>query len=254
MEFFHPRWPVFHEDNHVLVLYKPAGLIMQRDRADKINLLDLAKEWIKERYAKPGRVFAGMVHRLDAPVAGVILLARTSKSAGRLSAQFREGRVRKIYLAVVQGCPHPAQGRLVHRLARDGRLNRPATAGDDHARSAALSYRVLESHATASLVEILLETGRRHQIRSQLSAVGCPIMGDRLYGAGQSLADGRIALLAQGISFTHPTANSHMHFQTPLPQGWPWPAARTDEPRPLWTIEEYQREGFAGVLSVKCKV
>jgi 23S rRNA pseudouridine1911/1915/1917 synthase len=242
MYFFHPRWPVFYEDNHLLVLYKPAGLIMQRDEPDKPNLVDLARLWLKERYAKPGRVFVGLVHRLDAPVAGVIVLARTSKSAARLSAQFREGRIEKHYLAVVQGRPAREQGRLVHQLERKGRLSRPAQAGEE-TRQAALSYRLLESSPAGSLLEILLETGRRHQIRTQMAAIGCPILGDRSYGAERALPDGRIALLAQRISFAHPTRSTRLTFPTPLPEGWPW-TFQTAPDRPLWTIEEYRRCGF----------
>jgi 23S rRNA pseudouridine1911/1915/1917 synthase len=243
--FFHARWPVFYEDNHLLVLYKPAGLIMQRDVPDKPNLVDLARVWLKERYGKPGRVFVGTVHRLDAPVAGVLVLARTSKSAARLSAQFREGWVEKTYLAVVQGRPARNEGRLEHLLERSGRLSRPAPAGSPAAQAAALSYRLLESGPDASLLEILLETGRRHQIRAQLSAIGCPILGDRSYGAAQLLPDGRIALLAHRISFKHPTRGTEVVFQTPLPQGWPWASGGTAAlERPLWTIEEYRRDGW----------
>jgi len=245
MDFFHPHWPVLYEDNHLLVLYKPAGLIMQRgDQQEKPNLIDLAKAWLKIRYAKPGRVFVGMVHRLDAPVAGLVVLARTTKSASRLSAQFREGRIEKTYLAVVQGRPDQAKGRLVHHLERSGRLSRPVQAGSLHGRTAALSYQVLESGPSGSLLTIHLETGRRHQIRAQLAAIGCPILGDRAYGSDRSLADGRIALLSRQISFTHPTRQSDLAFQTALPEGWPWPSVRTDEDRPLWTIEEYRRDGL----------
>jgi 23S rRNA pseudouridine1911/1915/1917 synthase len=249
MDFFHPRWPVFYEDNHLLVLYKPAGLRMQRDHTGKPDLINLAKAWLKERYAKPGRVFAGLVHRLDAPVAGVIVLARTSKAAARLSAQFREGRIRKHYLAVVQGRPPEDNGRLAHRLVRDGRLSRPVPRGSTNSRAAILSYHLLECGPAGSLLEIFLATGRRHQIRAQLAAIGCPILGDRTYGAERALADGRIALLARRLGFAHPTRKVEMVFQAPLPQGWPWPSGPTDDDRPLWTIEEYWRNGL--VLPVR---
>lgn len=244
MDFFHPRWPVFYEDNHLLVLYKPAGLRMQRDHTGKPDLIDLAGAWLKERHAKPGRVFVGLVHRLDTPVAGVVVLARTSKAAARLSAQFREGKIRKHYLAVVQGRPPEDNGRLAHRLVRDGRLSRPVPADSGNGRAAALSYRLLDSDASGSLLEILLETGRRHQIRAQLASVGCPIAGDRAYGADRALADGRIALLARRLGLAHPTRNIEMVFQAPLPQGWPWSCDPMDEKRPLWTIEEYLQNGL----------
>lgn len=243
MFFFHPHWPVFYEDNHLLVLYKPAGLITQRDRKDKPNLGDLAKQWLKERYNKPGRVFAGIVHRLDAPVAGVMVLARTSKAAGRLSDQFRQGIVEKQYLAVVNGRPPVPADRLTHRLVRDGRHSRVADPTSPQGQPAALSYRLLETQSATSLLAITLETGRRHQIRLQLSAIGCPIVGDRHYGAGQTLADGCIALMAHRLAFIHPTRQERMQFETLPPDGWPW-KSDAEVKRPLWSIESYQKNGL----------
>lgn len=216
---------------------------MQRDHTGKPNLVDLAKAWLKRRHAKPGRVFAGMVHRLDAPVAGVIVLARTSKSAARLSAQFRDGQIRKHYLAVVHGRPVQESGRLVHRLERNGRYSRSVTA-DGKGQAAELTYRLLDSGPSGSLLQVLLETGRRHQIRAQLSTIGCPIVGDRAYGAEHTLADGRIALLARRLGFAHPTRHIDMTFEAPLPQGWPWPSEAAGQARPLWTIEEFRRDGL----------
>jgi 23S rRNA pseudouridine1911/1915/1917 synthase len=244
MSFFHPRWPVFIEDNHLLVLYKPAGLIMQRDTKGKITLLDLARRYIKERYAKPGRVFVGMVHRLDGPVAGVVVLARTSKSASRLSAQFREREVVKTYMAVVQGRPPRPEGRLEHHLVRDGRFCRAHAAERPDSRKAALSYRTLDHQKGKSLLEITLETGRRHQIRAQLSAVGCPIAGDRAYGADQRLDDGSIALLAHRLKFNHPTLKTEVTVETPPPMKWPWTTSCADHYRPLWTIEAFWADGL----------
>jgi 23S rRNA pseudouridine1911/1915/1917 synthase len=244
MWFFHPRWPVFHEDNHLLVLYKPAGLLMQRGPVDKPDLIDLAKAWLKARHDRPGQVFAGLVHRLDAPVAGVVVAARTSKAAGRLSGQFRDGTVRKTYLAVVHGRPRQTSERLAHFLARDGRYSRvvdPRTAG---AQAAALTCHLIEHRAPRSLLRIDLETGRRHQIRSQLAAIGLPIMGDRAYGSPIALKHGRIALLAQRLEFAHPTLRTTMVFECPLPEGWPWPIEAPAGEPPLWTLEEYQENGL----------
>lgn len=218
---------------------------MQRDKKPKPNVLDLARLWIKERYAKPGRVFVGMVHRLDAPVAGVLVLARTSKAAARLSAQFREGAVEKIYRAVVQRRPPENSGRLVHELVRRGRYSRIADAAGAASQKAALSYHLIASNTELSLLEIRLETGRRHQIRAQLAAMGCPIHGDRSYGAPHPLAHGRIALIAHKLKFFHPTRNTEMVFETPLPEGWPWPGPIKRDNRPLWTIEEYLQNGLA---------
>jgi 23S rRNA pseudouridine1911/1915/1917 synthase len=244
LTFFHPRWPVFHEDNHLLVIYKPAGLIMQRDKSCKANLIDLAKAWLKERYAKPGNVFVGMVHRLDAPVAGVLVLARTSKGAARLSAQIRDNRVEKHYLAVVIGRPPKQTDTLVHHLVRSGRFSRPVDAAVAGSQQARLSYRLMETGKATSLVSVSLETGRRHQIRCQLAALGCPIVGDISYGADRGLPDGRIALLSHRLVFTHPTQKQTMTFTSPLPAGWPWPNDRSDMDLPLWTYEEYLRAGL----------
>jgi 23S rRNA pseudouridine1911/1915/1917 synthase len=210
MTFFHPRWPVFYEDNHLLVLYKPAGLIMQRGPSAKPNLVDLAKAWLKDRYAKPGQVFVGMVHRLDGPVAGVLTLARTSKAAGPAQRPISPGRHRKTYLAVVQGQPGAAAGRLVHHLARQGRYSRPAAADTPSSQTAALSYRLLERRPGQSLLAVRLETGRRHQIRAQLAAIGCPIWGDNPL-RGRSVPALRVHRLAgaqSGLRPSHPT-NPH---------------------------------------------
>jgi 23S rRNA pseudouridine1911/1915/1917 synthase len=242
---YHPCWPVFYEDNHLLVLYKPAGLVMQRDHKSKASLLELAKAWIKMRYNKPGRVFGGLVHRLDAPVAGVVVLARTSKAASRLSAQFRDGGVEKIYLAVVVGAPPKEEDRLVHHLVREGRFSKPADKPSDGSRIANLRYRLQARHDRRSLLTVRLETGRRHQIRTQLSAIGCPIQGDIHYGAPDAMAHGRIALLAHKLRFNHPTRGTRLQFTSPVPKGWPWPDVELEENTPHWTMEELLADGMA---------
>lgn len=242
--FFHPRWPVFFEDNHLLVLYKPAGLRMQRDASGKPNLIDLAKAWIKARHAKPGRVFVGMVQRLDAPVAGVVVLARTSKAASRLSEQIRRGSVQKTYLAVVQGRPPEPGARLEDGLVRQGRFSRVVPLNRPGSRTARLGYRLLEQDRRHSLLEVALETGRRHQIRAQLAHLGCPILGDRSYGASRSLPHGCIALLARRFSLTHPTRKIPLRFESPFPAGWPWPAIPGEAHETLWAIEDYFAQGF----------
>lgn len=242
--FYHERWPLFYEDNHLLVVYKPAGLIMQQDYKNKANLLDLAKLWIKSRYAKPGNVFIGMVHRLDGPVAGVVVLARTSKAAARLSEQFRQGMVQKNYLAVVQGRPCKPEGRLVQFLVRNGRYSHIAADDTNGAQQAALSYHLLESGQKQSLLQITLETGRRHQIRAQLAHLGCPILGDAAYGAAQSMAHGCIALLAHELTFIHPVRKTRLQFESPIPQGWPWPGhLKQGTGIPLWSKEDFEKSG-----------
>ncbi len=244
MHFYHERWPVLYEDNHLVVVYKPAGLIMQRDHKNKANLLDLVKWWIKTRHNKPGNAFAGMVQRLDGPVAGVVVVARTSKGASRLSAQIRAGTVKKRYLAVVEGRPPHDGGRIENDLVRHGRYSRIAMASDSKGQYSSLTYRRVASCRETSLMEIDLETGRRHQIRVQLSGIGCPIVGDVAYGAAHAMAHGRIALLARRIDFDHPTRQARMRFEAPLPEGWPWPDTQEHRVCPLWTLEEFEADGL----------
>jgi 23S rRNA pseudouridine1911/1915/1917 synthase len=238
MDFFHPRWPVFHADNHLLALYKPAGLLVQGDESGDVCLLDLARQWVKDRYQKPGRVFLGLVHRLDRPVAGVMLFARTSKAAARLSDQIRNRRMRKVYLAVVEGRPPSAEGRLVHCLERRERSVRIVSHPTPLSCEARLAYRVRETAGGRSLVEIELETGRKHQIRLQLSHVGCPITGDVRYGAPCALPSRPIALLAWRIAVAHPIRGELLEFTAPLPRGWLWPGLETPD-SPLWNWDDY---------------
>jgi 23S rRNA pseudouridine1911/1915/1917 synthase len=240
MSFLHERWPVFHEDNHLLALYKPAGLLVQGDETGGANLLDLAKGWIKQRHGKPGRVFLGLVQRLDRPVAGVMLFARTSKAAARLSAQIRRRETRKIYLAVVEGRLPAGSGELAHSIERQDRLSRIIARPSPSSRDARLAYRVLGAAEGRSLVEIELETGRKHQIRLQLAHIGCPVVGDVRYGAAAPLAARRIALLARELAVEHPTRREILTFTCPLPEGWPWPAATISTDAPLWNYEEFK--------------
>jgi 23S rRNA pseudouridine1911/1915/1917 synthase len=189
-----------------------------------------------------------MVHRLDGPVAGLVVVARTSKAASRLSDQFRLGRVEKQYLAVGEGRPPRQSDCLENFVVRAGRYSRIGTYGSPAAQKALLHYQVRDNGENNSLLALTLETGRRHQIRLQLSHIGCPIVGDVNYGAAAALAHGRIALLAHRLSFDHPTQSVRLQFETPMPRGWPWPAephgAAEAEGRPLWTIEEYEQEGL----------
>lgn len=236
--FYHPLWPVFNADNQVLVVYKPAGLLTQGDAGAGPNLLDLARGWIKARYHKPGNVFTGLVHRLDKPVAGVMVFARTSKAAGRLSAQFRAGTVVKRYLAVVEGVVAPGLTRLENQIERLAEGPAIVAGPTPASRSARLHFERLDTDGTASLVAVTLETGRRHQIRLQLAHSGHPIVGDRRYGAARSLPNGRIALLARELGFDHPTGRHPLSFTCPLPLGWPWPSAAVDPNLP-WGFEDF---------------
>ena len=227
--FFDHRWPVLYEDNHLLAVYKPSGLLVQGDRTGDVSLLDLGKRWLKERYLKPGRVFLAMIHRLDRPVAGVVLFARTSKAAGRLSRQFRERSVEKRYLAVVEGVVSGEAARLVDHIERRNRVSRVVPAPTDGSQEARLRYTVLGRDREKSLLQVFLETGRRHQIRIQLSHIGHPIVGDLRYGAATSLPGRQIALLAHVLSVNHPIRGERLVLTSPMPEGWPWPDVKNPE-------------------------
>jgi len=242
--FFDRRWPVIYEDNHLLAIYKPSGLLVQGDRTGDICLLDLARQWIKERYDKPGKVFLAMVHRLDRPVAGVVLFARTSKAAGRLSQQFRDRTVDKRYLAVVHGEVLHRSARLIHHIERRGRLSRVVAHPTQQSQEARLRYTCLDSDGKTSLLQVSLETGRRHQIRIQLSALGHPIFGDLRYGADKPLPGRQIALLARRLSVHHPTRDERLDFTCPIPQLWPWQGADDETDNlPPWDWRLYYKGG-----------
>jgi 23S rRNA pseudouridine1911/1915/1917 synthase len=242
--FYHPRWPVLFEDNHLLALFKPAGLLAQGDRSGSASLLELAKGWLKERYGKPGKVFLGLVHRLDRPVAGVMVFARTSKAAARLSGQFRAGTVQKTYLAVVAGAPRQPEGRLCHHIARQGTFSRIVKQPGVRSRDACLRYRLMEQRGEHSLLLVEPQTGRKHQIRLQLSHAGSAIVGDVRYGAPAPLKNRQIALLARQIVLMHPTRKTPLRLVCPLPVGWPWPAKPKGLSAPFWTVDDYRRDGL----------
>jgi 23S rRNA pseudouridine1911/1915/1917 synthase len=239
--FFHPSWPVFYRDNHLLVLYKPAGLLVQSDETREVSLLDLGKLWIKQVYKKPGRVFLGMVHRLDRPVAGVVLFCRTSKAAARISEQFRTGTVQKYYLAVLEGELKNKSGRLVNfiqrRENRSSQVVHEKTPGSQEAR---LSFTVLDFAEGRTLVQVDLETGRRHQIRVQFAHAGHPVAGDLRYGAPAALPEKQIALFAKELIVNHPVRNETLRFESPLPCDWPWPKLKEKTSLP-WDWRELER-------------
>ncbi|HLA85838.1 MAG TPA: RluA family pseudouridine synthase [Thermoguttaceae bacterium] len=217
----HFQLDVLYEDNHLMVVNKPAGLATMGVSADKASLLTLAKDYVKNRYHKPGNVYLGILSRLDAPVTGVVLLARTSKAARRLTEQFREREVEKVYWALVEGTIHPAQGMCENWLGPDERHRRmhvvgPTLSGAQHAR---LSYRRLTSSQGVSLLEVILETGRKHQIRLQLAERGHPILGDRKYGSARPWPAG-IALHARRLTVQHPVGGASLTFEAPPPAAW----------------------------------
>jgi 23S rRNA pseudouridine1911/1915/1917 synthase len=223
---------VLFEDNHCLVLNKPAGLLAQGDATGEPTILDQARAYLKDRYAKPGNVFIGLVHRLDRPVSGVVLLARTSKAAARLSEQFRTGAVEKVYWAVVEGTCPVDEGVWNDTLWKDERSNRVAVVDRETpgGRDAQLAFRVLRREPRRSVLELRPMTGRSHQLRVQLASRGLPIIGDRKYGASSTLLalDGlpRIALHAHRLTFRHPTRAEAISVDAPVPADWPASASR----------------------------
>ncbi|QEH37637.1 Ribosomal large subunit pseudouridine synthase A [Aquisphaera giovannonii] len=225
---------VLYEDNHCLVVDKPAGLLSQGDVTGDPSLVTWAADYLKARYEKPGNVYVGLVHRLDRPTSGVVLLARTSKAAGRLAEQFRSGGIQKVYLAVVEGGPPSAEGTWDDVLEKDRRTNRVRVverpAGGSGEKDAEVAYRVLERSRGRSTIELRPITGRSHQLRVQLAARGLPIVGDRKYGASSVLeaVDGgrRIALHARSLTFIHPTRGVAITVEAPLPADWPAAAGR----------------------------
>lgn len=217
---------IIHEDNHLLVVVKPAGLLVQGDRSGDTTLLDQASAYLKHRYAKPGNVYLGLVHRLDRPVSGVVTLARTSKAAGRLSRQFREGTVSKRYLAVAEGTLPDAAGDLHHHLASAGDRHGITRAEDvafPGSRRAELRYIVRQQAVDRALVAIELVTGRRHQIRAQFARIGHPLWGDVKYGARRRPGLAGVGLHAWRLGFAHPVGGAALQFEAPCPADWPWP-------------------------------
>jgi 23S rRNA pseudouridine1911/1915/1917 synthase len=211
---------ILFDDNHLLVVYKPGGLPVQADATGDPDLLTLGKQWVAQRFAKPGNVYLGLVHRLDRPARGVVVLARTSKSASRLSEQFRTRSVEKTYQIVVLGRPREDEGKLEHWLVPGESGTRVGRTGEGQ--RAELDYRVVETRGETTLCEVRLHTGRKHQIRVQFAAIGCPVLGDLRYGAPAPLPDRCIALLAARLSFDHPTTRERLTFSAPEPPGWPW--------------------------------
>jgi 23S rRNA pseudouridine1911/1915/1917 synthase len=212
---------VLYEDNHCIAVLKPARMLTAGDRTGDISLLDLVRDYLKQKYRKPGNVFVGLAHRLDRPVSGVVLFARTSKAAARLSEQFREGTVLKLYRAVVEGTVAPAHGEFIDWLVKDTETNivQSASAETPSARASRLRFRVTKSSSGLTKLEITPETGRSHQIRVQLAVRGHPICGDRKYGSKRTL-NGTIALHALQLTFDHPTRREPITVTAPEPATW----------------------------------
>ena len=215
---------IIYEDNHIIVVSKRSGEIVQGDKTGDTPLSETVKAYIKEKYAKPGAVFLGVVHRLDRPVWGLVVFARTSKALTRLNDMFRNGEVHKTYWAIVQQRPEHDEGTLEHWLVRNEKQNKSYAYDRERpqAKKAVLKYRVIGSSERYHLLEIQLLTGRHHQIRCQLAAMGCPIRGDLKYGARRSNPDGSISLLARRVEFIHPVSKEPVSLEAPLPADNLW--------------------------------
>lgn len=218
---------VLYEDNHIIIVNKAPGEIVQGDKTGDKPLCDIVREWLKAKYDKPGNVFLGVVHRLDRPVTGAVLFAKTSKALSRLNRMFASHEnVRKTYWAIVGNRPPQESGTLTHWLTRNGQTN-TARAYDREvpgSKKAILDYRIISSSDKYFLLEVTLHTGRHHQIRCQLSKIGCPIRGDLKYGAPRSNPDGSISLHARSLSLTHPVSMKPINVVAPVPDTNLWKA------------------------------
>jgi 23S rRNA pseudouridine1911/1915/1917 synthase len=221
------RIRILYEDNHLIGVLKPAGLLVQGDKTGDVTLIELVKKYIKEKYNKPGNVYLGLVHRLDRPVSGVVLYARTSKAASRLTREFRARRVEKTYFAVVNGNVSRSYGEITSFITRARLKSRIADPTSSDAKEAILTYRVLERKTGLSLLELRPRTGRHHQIRLQLADIGHSIVGDIKYGAGETLADRTIALHAGILVAKHPTKDISVRLAAPPPRTIPWTRFRS---------------------------
>lgn len=215
---------VLYEDNHIIIVNKEVGEIVQGDKTGDKPLSDIVKDYIKVKYNKPGNVYLGVTHRLDRPTSGIVMFAKTSKALTRLNEMFRKDDVTKTYWALVKNAPQKTEGTLIHYLIKNERTNK-STAYDFEkkgTKKSILHYKIVAKSDNYFLLEIDLETGRHHQIRSQLSKIGCPIKGDLKYGAERSNPDGGISLHARSISFVHPVSKDRINVVAPVPNDNLW--------------------------------
>lgn len=218
---------VVYEDNHIIVVNKTASEIVQGDKTGDTPLSEMVQLYLKEKYNKPGNVFIGVPHRLDRPVSGLVVLAKTSKALARLNDMFRNGDVKKTYWAIVKDRPKELEGELQHWLVRNEKQNKSYAYAAERkdAKRSVLSYRLLASMDNYHLLEVALQTGRHHQIRCQLSKIGSPIKGDLKYGAERSNPDGSISLHARRIQFEHPVSKVLIDVVAPVPNDSVWRSA-----------------------------
>ncbi|GAP71608.1 RluA family pseudouridine synthase [Candidatus Symbiothrix dinenymphae] len=217
---------VIYEDNHIIAVNKTNSEIVQGDKTGDEPLSEVVRQWLKAKYSKPGNVFIGVVHRLDRPVSGVVIFAKTSKALPRLCEMFREGQVQKTYWAVVKNRPPQDEGELVHYLVRNVKQNKSYANDKEvpNSKKAILSYKLIARSDNYHLLEVDLKTGRHHQIRCQLAKMGCPIKGDLKYGFDRSNPDGGISLHARQAQFIHPVSKEKIDIVAPAPQDNLWQA------------------------------
>lgn len=217
---------VLYEDNHLIIINKTTSEIVQGDKTGDTPLSETLKIWLKEKYDKPGNVFVGVTHRLDRPVSGLVVFAKTSKALARMNEMFRNNEVKKTYWAIVKNLPPKESDEITHYIVRNEKINK-SVAWDrmkPDAKEAVLAYRIIAASEKYHLLEIDLKTGRHHQIRCQLSKIGCPIKGDLKYGAERSNPDGGISLHARHIRFIHPVSKMEIDITAPVPDDNLWKA------------------------------
>ena len=215
---------VVYEDNHIVVVNKTSSEIVQGDKTGDTPLSEMVKQYLKEKYNKPGNVFIGVTHRLDRPVSGLVVFAKTSKALPRLNEMFRNGEVKKTYWAIVKECPKETEGELVHYLVRNEKQNKSYAYDKEvkNSKKAVLHYKLIGHSQNYYLLEVDLKTGRHHQIRCQLAKMGCPIKGDLKYGSPRSNPDGSICLHARTVQFVHPLSKEMIRLTAPVPEGNLW--------------------------------
>ena len=215
---------VVYEDNHIIVVNKTASEIVQGDKTGDTPLSETVKQYLKEKYNKPGNVFLGVTHRLDRPVSGLVVFAKTSKALSRLNDMFRNGEVKKTYWAIVRNRPQELEGELTNWLVRNEKQNKSYAYDKEvkDSKKAVLCYKTIGHSQNYHLLEVDLKTGRHHQIRCQLAKMGCPIKGDLKYGSPRSNPDGSICLHARRIAFVHPVSKESIEIEAPVPSGNLW--------------------------------
>lgn len=215
---------VVYEDNHIIVVNKAASEIVQGDKTGDKPLSEIVKQYIKEKYEKPGNVFLGVTHRLDRPVSGLVIFAKTSKALSRLNEMFKKGEIKKTYWAIVKNAPPKQEDELLHYLVRNEKQNKSYAYDKEvkGSKKAILSYKCIAKSDNYYLLEINLQTGRHHQIRCQLAKINCPIKGDLKYGFSRSNTDGSISLHARKVSFLHPVSKEKIELEAPVPENKLW--------------------------------